>query len=181
MTPVSEERLTHLDARGHARMVDVGAKAPTSREATASAQVSLRAETVTRLTTGDLPKGDALAIARVAGIMAAKQTPALIPLCHTVALAGVEVDVVVRSEPPRAEITATVRAADRTGVEMEALVAASTAALALYDMVKAIDRGAVIQRVQLEHKAGGVRGEYRRDVAAQERDDGPADAGPSDG
>jgi cyclic pyranopterin phosphate synthase len=173
VTPVSDERLTHLDARGHARMVDVGAKAPTAREATASALVSLRAETVARLTAGDLPKGDALAVARVAGIMAAKQTPALIPLCHTIALAGVEVDVAVRSEPPRAEITATVRAADRTGVEMEALVAASTAALALYDMVKAIDRGAVIQRVQLEHKAGGVRGEYRRDVAADEDDDTP--------
>ncbi|HSJ46906.1 MAG TPA: cyclic pyranopterin monophosphate synthase MoaC [Euzebyales bacterium] len=178
MTPVSEERLTHLDARGRARMVDVGAKTPTAREATASARVILRTETADLLAAGALPKGDALAVARVAGIMAAKQTPALIPLCHTVALAAVEVDVAVRSDPPRAEITATVRAADRTGVEMEALVAASTAALALYDMIKAVDRGAVIERVQLEHKAGGVRGEYRRDVAGR----GDAgDAGPADG
>jgi len=169
VTPVSDDRLPHLDERGHARMVDVGAKAPTVREATASAVVRLRPATAERLTAGDLPKGDALAVARIAGIMAAKQTPALIPLCHTVALAGVDVDVDVRSDPPRAEITATVRAADRTGVEMEALVAASTAALALYDMVKAIDRGAVIERVQLEHKVGGVRGEYRRG--------GDADAG----
>lgn len=181
MTPVSDERLTHLDERGHARMVDVGAKTPTAREATASALVSLRAETAARLTAGDLPKGDALAVARVAGIMGAKQTPALIPLCHTVALASVEVDVVVHSEPPRAEVTATVRAADRTGVEMEALVAASTAALALYDMVKAVDRGAVIQRVQLEHKAGGVRGEYRRDVATLAHDDGPPGPGATHG
>jgi cyclic pyranopterin phosphate synthase len=181
VTPVSDERLTHLDARGHARMVDVGAKTPTAREATASALVTLRAETAALLTAGALPKGDALAVARVAGIMAAKQTPALIPLCHTVALAGVEVDVAVRSDPPRAEITATVRAADRTGVEMEALVAASTAALALYDMIKAVDRGAVIQRVQLEHKAGGVRGEYRRDVAGRGHDDGTPGLGTTDG
>jgi cyclic pyranopterin phosphate synthase len=166
VTPVPDERLTHLDDRGHARMVDVGAKAPTAREATASAMVRLRPETVERLTAGDLPKGDALAVARIAGIMAAKQTPSLIPLCHTVALAGVDVDVDVRTDPPGADVTATVRAADRTGVEREALVAASTAALALYDMVKAIDRGAVIERVQLEHKVGGVRGEYRRGAGA---------------
>jgi cyclic pyranopterin phosphate synthase len=159
---VADEQLTHLDARGHARMVDVGAKAPSVREATASAEVVLRATTVDQLAAGSLPKGDALAVARVAGIMAAKRTPDLIPLCHTVALAGVDVDVTVHRDPPRAEIRSTVRAADRTGVEMEALVAASTAALALYDMIKAIDRGAVVRNVQLEHKAGGVRGEYRR-------------------
>jgi cyclic pyranopterin phosphate synthase len=106
--------------------------------------------------------------------MAAKQTPHLIPLCHPVALAGVAVDVVLHRDPPRAEVTVTARAADRTGVEMEAMVAASTAALALYDMVKAIDRGAVIEQVRLEHKAGGARGEYRRD-------DGPAEAVDADG
>lgn len=159
------ERLTHLDDRGHARMVDVGDKTATARVATASAVVALRPATAEQLTAGTLPKGDALAVARVAGIMAAKQTPQLIPLCHTVALAGVSVDVEVLTDPPRAAITATVRAADRTGVEMEALVAVSTAALTLYDMIKAVDRGAVIQRVQLEHKAGGVRGEFRRDPA----------------
>jgi cyclic pyranopterin phosphate synthase len=164
---MAEDELTHLDDRGHARMVDVGAKDRTERAATASAVVRLRPATVERLAAGDLPKGDALAVARIAGIMAAKRTPELIPLCHPVALAGVDVDVVVHPDPPRAEVTVTARAADRTGVEMEAMVAASTAALALYDMVKAIDRGAVVERVRLEHKAGGVRGEFRR-TAGQE-------------
>lgn len=157
-----EAPLTHLDERGHARMVDVGAKPTTARQATASAKLLLRPETARRLSTGTLPKGDALGVARVAGIMAAKQTPQLIPLCHVVALAGVEVDVTVSVQPPVATVTATVRAADRTGVEMEALVAASTAALTLYDMVKVVDRGAVIERVQLEHKTGGVRGDWKR-------------------
>lgn len=161
-----DDGLTHLDERGHAHMVDVGDKATTVREATASAVVVLQPGTVERLTSGTLPKGDALAVARVAGIMAAKRTPQLIPLCHTVALAAVQVDIEVIAEPPCAQIAATVRAADRTGVEMEALVAASTAALALYDMVKAVDRGAVIERVQLEHKQGGVRGDYDRSRAA---------------
>lgn len=161
------EPLTHLDERGHARMVDVGDKPTTVREATASARVLLRPETARRLSSGTLPKGDALGVARVAGIMAAKQTPQLIPLCHVVALAGVEVDVTVAEQPPAATVTATVRAADRTGVEMEALVAASTAALALYDMVKAIDRGAVIERVQLEHKTGGVRGDWHRETDSE--------------
>ncbi|HSK90987.1 MAG TPA: cyclic pyranopterin monophosphate synthase MoaC [Euzebyales bacterium] len=157
------EGFTHLDERGHARMVDVGGKQTTAREAVASAVLRLRPETAQRLTAGTLPKGDALGVARVAGIMAAKQTPQLIPLCHVVALAGVEVDIEVTADPPVARIVATVRAADRTGVEMEAMVAASTAALALYDMIKAVDRGAVIERVQLERKTGGARGEYRRD------------------
>lgn len=161
MTAVTD-RLSHLDERGQAHMVDVGDKPTTEREATASAVVALRPETVDLLRAGDLPKGDALAVARVAGIMAAKRTPDLIPLCHHVALAGVQVEVQVDGDPPGARITATVRAADRTGVEMEALVAASIAALALYDMVKAVDRGAVITRLQLEHKRGGVRGEYHR-------------------
>ncbi len=176
MTAVAGERLTHLDEHGRARMVDVGGTTPTVRSATASAVVALRAETVEHLTAGTLPKGDAVAVARVAGIMAAKQTPQLIPLCHPVALAAVDVDIEVVRDPPRAEITATVRAADRTGVEMEALVAASTAALALYDMVKAVDRGAVIERVRLERKSGGTRGDYVR--RAQERTD--TEAAPPD-
>lgn len=159
---MTDERLTHLDVRGHARMVDVGAKTPSVREATASAEVVLRPSTAEQLVTGRLPKGDALAVARVAGIMAAKRTPDLIPLCHPVQLSSVRVDIEVSDDPPRAEIRATVRAADRTGVEMEALVAASTAALTLYDMIKSVDRGAVIRRVQLEHKQGGVRGDYTR-------------------
>lgn len=144
-------------------MVDVGDKPTTQREAVASALVRLQPQTARRLTAGSLPKGDALGVARVAGILAAKQTPTLIPLCHTVALAGVEVDIMVTVEPPQAAVRAVVRAADRTGVEMEALVAASMAALALYDMIKAVDRGAVIERVQLERKTGGVRGEFQRE------------------
>jgi cyclic pyranopterin phosphate synthase len=156
------EQLTHLDERGHARMVDVGDKPTTSREAVASAILRLRPETARRLSSGTLPKGDALGVARVAGIMAAKHTPQLIPLCHVVALASVTVDVEVTTDPPAARVLARARAADRTGVEMEALVAASTAALALYDMVKAIDRGAVIEQVRLERKSGGVRGDWER-------------------
>lgn len=173
---MADDELTHLDERGHARMVDVGAKASSERTATASAVVRLRLATVERLAAGDLPKGDALAVARIAGIMAAKQTPQLIPLCHPVALAGVAVDVRLHRDPPRAEVTVTARAADRTGVEMEAMVAASTAALALYDMVKAIDRGAVIEQVRLDHKAGGVRGEFRRGDAG-----GAGDAATTEG
>lgn len=156
------EQLTHLDERGHARMVDVGDKPTTSREAVASAILRLQPETARRLSSGTLPKGDALGVARVAGIMAAKQTPQLIPLCHVVALASVAVDVDVTIDPPVARVLARVRAADRTGVEMEALVAASTAALALYDMIKAVDRGAVIEQVRLERKTGGVRGDWER-------------------
>jgi cyclic pyranopterin phosphate synthase len=156
------ERFTHLDERGQARMVDVGAKPTTAREAVASAVLRLRPDTARRLSQGALPKGDALGVARVAGIMAAKQTPQLIPLCHSVALAGVEVTVEVTDDPPAARVLATVRAADRTGVEMEALVAASIAALALYDMVKAVDRGAVIEQVRLERKTGGIRGDWER-------------------
>jgi cyclic pyranopterin phosphate synthase len=177
-----DDRLTHLDERGHARMVDVGGKATTVRQATASAVVVLQPATVEHLTAGTLPKGDALAVARVAGIMAAKRTPELIPLCHTVALAAVEVDVEVVADPPSAVITTAVRAADRTGVEMEALVAASTAALALYDMVKAIDRGAVIERIQLEYKRGGVRGDYDRgSVHAPDAPDPSAATGAPEG
>lgn len=171
------EGLTHLDERGNAHMVDVGGKATTVREATASAVLVLQPGTVEKLTSGTLPKGDALAVARVAGIMAAKHTPQLIPLCHTVALAAVQVDIAVTVDPPCAQVTAMVRAADRTGVEMEALVAASTAALALYDMVKAVDRGAVIERVQLEHKQGGVRGDYDRSRAAGAGTVGEVDGG----
>lgn len=163
MTSDSDQSgLTHLDESGAARMVDVAGKAVTARTATAVAVVRLQLATVEVLTAGELPKGDALAVARIAGIMAAKQTPQLIPLCHPIALSGVDVDVSLATDPPRADITATTRAADRTGVEMEAMVAASAAALALYDMIKAIDRGAVIEQVRLERKTGGVRGDWIR-------------------
>ena len=111
---------------------------------------------------GRLPKGDAIATARIAGIMAAKRTPDLIPLCHVVSLSGVEVEVDVDVDVGRCRITATATAADRTGVEMEALVAASTTALTLYDMTKAVERGAVVEHVRLESKTGGVRGDWHR-------------------
>jgi cyclic pyranopterin phosphate synthase len=154
--------LTHLDADGAARMVDVGGKAISRRRAVASAVVRMAPETAALLADGRLPKGDALPVARIAGIQAAKRTPELIPLCHHVALASVDIDVAVDVERGAATVTATVSAADRTGVEMEALVAASTAALTLYDMVKAVERGVVVERVQLEEKTGGVRGDWRR-------------------
>jgi cyclic pyranopterin phosphate synthase len=163
MTPTERpDGLTHLDDQGHARMVDVGAKEVTERRAVASAVVRMSPATAARLADGDLPKGDALGVARLAGIMAAKRTPELIPLCHVVALAGVEVRIEVEAPAGLVTVEAAVRAADRTGVEMEALVAASTAALALYDMVKAVERGVVVERVRLEEKTGGVRGDWRR-------------------
>lgn len=160
-----EEELTHLDEAGHARMVDVGDKPVTRRRAVATAGVRMSPETARRLLDGDLPKGDALAVARLAGIQAAKRTPELIPLCHHVALAGVGVDLEVDAAQGLVAIRAAVEAADRTGVEMEALVAASTAALAVYDMVKAVERGVVVERVALEEKAGGARGDWRRQEA----------------
>jgi len=160
--PRPELGLTHLDPDGNARMVDVGAKAVTARTATARAVVRMTQGTAALLASGHLPKGDALGVARVAGIMAAKRTPELIPLCHPIALSGVEVDVTVDPDAGLAEVRATCRAADRTGVEMEALTAAAVAALSIYDMVKAVERGARIESVELVEKTGGVRGDWRR-------------------
>lgn len=154
--------LTHLDAEGHARMVDVGDKPVTQREAVARALVRMSPATAHELVMGRLPKGEALSVARVAGIMAAKRTPELIPLCHTVALAAVEVSIDVDADEGLATITTVARSADRTGVEMEAMVAASTAALTLYDMVKALERGVVVERVELLAKTGGARGDWQR-------------------
>ncbi len=162
---MAEEELTHLDEAGHARMVDVGGKPVTRRRAVATAAVRMSPATARRLLDGDLPKGDALAVARLAGIQAAKRTSELIPLCHHVALAGVEVAVEVAADAGAVAIRATAEAADRTGVEMEALVAASTAALTVYDMVKAVERGVVVERVALEEKTGGARGDWRREEA----------------
>lgn len=159
---MDEPDLTHLNAAGRARMVDVGSKPVTHREAFAHAIVRMAPSTAAALAAGTLPKGDALAVARVAGIMAAKRTPDLIPLCHSVRLSAVEVDVEVDPDVGTAEVRTVARAADQTGVEMEALVAASTAALTLYDMVKAVERGVVIERVELLEKTGGVRGDWRR-------------------
>jgi cyclic pyranopterin phosphate synthase len=152
--------LTHVDGSGAARMVDVSGKEVTVREATASGSFRTTAEVVELLRSSGLAKGDALAVARIAGIAAAKRTPDLIPLCHPVAIHGVTVDLELAADS--VAITATVRTADRTGVEMEALTCVTTAGLALYDMVKAVDRGAVLTDIQLVHKVGGRRGEWSR-------------------
>lgn len=152
-------QLTHTDERGRVKMVDVAAKPTTDREAIAEAIVEMAPETLARLRKGDVAKGDALAVVRIAAIQAAKRTPELIPLCHTVALTKVAVDVDVLPSSVRIRVTA--RASDRTGVEMEALVGASTGALALYDMLKAIDRGITFS-VRLIEKRGGASGVYRR-------------------
>lgn len=151
---------THLDAKGAARMVDVTGKDVTVRTATASGTVHVAPEVVALLRGGGVPKGDALAVARIAGIQAAKRTPDLIPLCHPLAIHGVEVALDVEDDGVR--ISATVRTADRTGVEMEALTCVAVAGLALIDMVKAVDPAAVISDVRLEEKSGGKRGHWVR-------------------
>jgi cyclic pyranopterin monophosphate synthase len=151
---------THLDESGAARMVDVSAKEVSVRTATATGFVRLSAECVAALRSGGVPKGDALAVARIAGIQAAKRTPDLVPLCHPIAIHGVTVDLTVRDDG--VAITAQVRTADRTGVEMEALTCVSVAGLALIDMVKAIDPAAVITDVRVEEKTGGKTGLWRR-------------------
>jgi cyclic pyranopterin phosphate synthase len=154
-------RLTHVDDAGAARMVDVSGKKVTDRTATATARVLLSARTVSLLRGEGVPKGDALAVARVAGIMAAKRTADLIPLCHPLAISGVELDLEVLDEGVR--VAATVRTTERTGVEMEALTAASVAALTVYDMVKAVDKLAVITDLRVERKSGGKSGDWSRD------------------
>ena len=153
-------RLTHTDASGHARMVDVSAKDVTVREARASGRVLLSADAIAALRAAQVPKGDALAVARIAGIQAAKRTPDLVPLCHPIAIHAVTVDLQVGDGA--VEIAATVRTADRTGVEMEALTSVTVAALALIDMVKAIDPAAVISDVRVDEKTGGKTGPWRR-------------------
>lgn len=155
--------LSHLDALGRAAMVDVGGKAETARTATARARVVMQVATFERLLGGTAPKGDVLAAARIAGIMAAKRTADLIPLCHPLPLASVSVEFVPDRAGPAVEIAATARTVGRTGVEMEAMTAASVAALTIYDMLKAIDRGMRIEALRLTHKAGGKSGEYRAD------------------
>ena len=158
--PADGPRLTHVDDAGAARMVDVSAKEPTAREATATGKVLVSAEVVRLLRGEGVPKGDALGVARVAGIMAAKRTPDLVPLCHPLAISGVTVDLAVLDDG--VAITATVRTTDRTGVEMEALTAVSVAALTVVDMVKAVDKAAVITDVRVETKTGGKSGDWRR-------------------
>ncbi|MBC6460592.1 cyclic pyranopterin monophosphate synthase MoaC [Actinomadura sp. HBU206391] len=152
---------SHLDESGAARMVDVSAKAVSVRTATATGFVRLSPDCVAALGEGDVPKGDALAVARIAGIQGAKKTPDLVPLCHPIALHGVSMTLEVRDAG--VAVTAVVRTADRTGVEMEALTAVSVAGLALIDMVKALDPAAVITDVRVEEKTGGKTGTWRRD------------------
>lgn len=157
---MDEERLSHLDEHGYVHMVDVGGKDETDRVATAEAQVSMEPATRDRLFAGDLPKGDALAVARVAGILAAKRTAELIPLCHPIAITSVSIEVI--SSEHGASVRATVSTRDRTGVEMEAMTAASVAALTLYDMIKGVERGASIDAVRLVAKSGGRSGAWTR-------------------
>lgn len=152
--------LTHLNARGEAHIVDIGDKAVTRRRAVATARLEARADTVALILGGGLKKGDALAVARVAGIMAAKKTAELIPLCHPIPLTKVSVEIM--GDGPALLVTATAETTAQTGVEMEAMTAAAVAALTLYDMAKSHDRGMRIAAVQLEHKSGGQSGEYQR-------------------
>ncbi len=154
------DRLTHVDEAGAARMVDVSDKDVTARTAVAAGRVLVSPRVVELLRGEGVPKGDALAVARVAGIMAAKQTPSLVPLCHPLAISAVAVDLTVADDG--VDIVATVSTADRTGVEMEALTAVSVAALTVVDMVKAVDKGAVITDVRVESKSGGKSGDWTR-------------------
>ncbi len=157
----NDPTLTHLDAHGAARMVDVGDKDETRREATAQAVVYMQAETLHLITEGKHKKGDVLAVARIAGIMAAKRTPDLIPLCHPLMLTKVEVTLEPRPSDNSVYISATCALKGQTGVEMEALMAASTAALTIYDMCKAVDRGMVISNIGLLEKKGGKSGHWQ--------------------
>jgi cyclic pyranopterin phosphate synthase len=157
---MSNSDLTHIDASGNAHMVDVADREVTTRTATTVGRVLLSEEVVTLLRDGTVPKGDVLATARIAGIMATKRTPDLIPLCHPIAVHGVSVELVVVDDG--VEITATVKTADRTGVEMEALTAVAVAGLTVIDMVKALDPGATITDVKMIHKDGGRNGEWNR-------------------
>ena len=157
--------LTHLDDKGRARMVDVGGKPVTARMARARARVEMQAETLEMITRGTASKGDVLAVARVAGIMAAKRTHELIPLCHPLPLSEVAVEFAPDPAAAAIDIDVIVRLEARTGAEMEALTAASIAALTIYDMCKAVDRGMTITRVRLVEKSGGKSGDYRRDGA----------------
>jgi cyclic pyranopterin monophosphate synthase len=152
---------THFDARGHAAMVDVGAKPVSDRTATARARVAMLPATAALIRSGGAKKGDVLGVARIAGIMAAKRTSELIPLCHPLPISSVSLDLTVAEDA--VEIAASVRTTGQTGVEMEALIAASVAALTIYDMCKSVDRGMRIEAVRLTHKAGGKSGEFVQD------------------
>ena len=158
-----DQRLTHLDSRGEARMVDVGDKAVTSRVAVARAQIRMKPETLSVILASELSKGDALATARIAAIQAAKKTSDLIPLCHPLPITKVSVELRADHALPGIIIEVTCKVRGQTGIEMEALTAASVAALTVYDMAKSIDRGMVIEQVMLIEKSGGKTGEWRSD------------------
>jgi cyclic pyranopterin phosphate synthase len=153
-------RLTHFDAEGKAAMVDVSAKAETERVATAKGSVIMQPETLALIAAGEMKKGDVLAVARLAGIMAAKRTPDLVPLCHPLALTAIAVDLAIDRKRSAVDIEATCKLVGRTGVEMEALTAVSVAALTVYDMCKAVDRAMIITDIRLTHKRGGKSGRY---------------------
>jgi len=155
--------LSHIDAEGRAHMVDIGAKSETARTARAEGSISMKAETLEAIERSALAKGDAIAAARIAGIMAAKRTSELIPLCHQVALTDVGLDLEVDRLMPGVRVTAWASTRGRTGVEMEALTAVSVALLTIYDMAKAIDRGMAISDVRLTEKRGGKSGDWKRD------------------
>jgi cyclic pyranopterin phosphate synthase len=160
-------KLTHFDDRGQARMVEVGAKPETAREAVASGEVRMARATARRISRRTIEKGDVLAVARLAGIQAVKRAADLIPLCHPLRVTGVDLELTCAAD--RVRITATVRAFDRTGVEMEALTAVSVAALTVYDMCKAIDRGMVLGEIRLDEKRGGKSGTWVRPVRPRSR------------
>ena len=155
--------LTHFDAAGQAAMVDVSAKPVSVRSATARARVTMQAATLALIASGSAKKGDVLGVARLAGIMAAKRTAELIPLCHPLPIDAVRLELALDPAGPAVDIEATVRTTGRTGVEMEALTAASVAALTVYDMCKSVDRGMRIEALRVVHKAGGKSGEFRQD------------------
>ena len=176
MRAVVAAKLSHADARGRARMVDVGAKPETLREAAASAEVVMRPATLRLVerAVGARGKGDVLAVARLAGLMAAKRTADLIPLCHPVRLVGCDVELRPDRRLPGVRIAARARAFDRTGVEMEAMVAAAAAALTVYDMVKGAERGVEIRAVRLDEKRGGKSGIWLRRPSSKPMDKGPS-------
>ena len=156
----AEKRLTHIDEQGNAAMVDVGDKADTQRLARAAGRVFMKAETLRLIRDGNIKKGDVLAVARIAGIMAAKRTSELIPLCHPLPLSKISLELQLNEAESAIEIVATVKTTGKTGVEMEALTAVSVAALTIYDMAKAVDRGMRIGDIRLLEKRGGSRGDF---------------------
>lgn len=160
----NQNDFTHFNEQGRAKMVDVGEKAVTQRTATAAARVLVSPETFDRIKTGGMKKGDVLTVAQIAGVMGAKRTPDLIPMCHPIQITGIDLDLSLDETRHSVEIYATVSCTGKTGVEMEAITAASTAALTVYDMCKAVQKDIVISDIRLTDKTGGVHGDFHREV-----------------